>query len=294
MNKKLIWRGKGPIMYEIDIYKQKLLDLDEDWKYTMVISGSGPYADAYLGEETGDIVFLADTKEGVIHDLAIYINDQITDKNDRRILGMPPDPLNLQNVIIYDHTDTKEFSDIDVPNIFKNSEILSDDVPPPGERPFIAAIYDSDDYPGYYNILITTMYPVTLENFENSRYDYDSAKYFDVPAQDVLKTIREELSTINLKYNYTQTYSIEVFPNISNTKLVNYTDNPEFTLSRLYSITTPLQLTHKSPTLKLPKKELNIIESPTIQNSIPIPAPVNEQLKKKQAKEENEKERLRA
>ena len=126
-------------MYEIDIYKQKVLDLEEDWKYTVVISGSGPYADAYLGEETEDIDFLADTKEGVIRDLAIYINNQIVDKNDRKVLGMPPDPLNLQNVIIYDHTDTKEFSDIDVPAIFNDSD-LTTDLPPPGERPFIAAI----------------------------------------------------------------------------------------------------------------------------------------------------------
>ena len=153
MNKKLIWRGKGPIMYEIDIYKQKPLDLEEDWEYLLSISGSGPYADAYLGEDTEDIDFLADTKEGVIRDLAIYINDQIIDKNERKVLGMPPDPLNLQNVIIYDHTDTKEFSDIDVPALFNNSDLAMGS-PPPGERPFIAAIYNSDDYPGYYNILI--------------------------------------------------------------------------------------------------------------------------------------------
>jgi len=294
MNKKLIWRGKGPIMYEIDIYKRKLLDLEEDWKYTLSISGSGPFADAYLGEDTEDIIFLADTKEGVIRDLAIYINNQITDKHDRKVLAMPPDPLNLQNVIIYDYTDTKEFSDIDVPTIFKNSEILSNDLPPPGERPFIAAIYDSDDYPGYYDILITTMDPVNMENWENSHYDYDSTRYCDVPAQDVLKTIRDELPTMSIKYKYTNTYNIEIFPNIENTKLINYTDNPEFTLSRLYSITTPLPVIHKSPTLKLPKKELNTIESSTIQNNIPIPTSINEQLKKKQNNTENEKERLKA
>jgi len=294
MNKKLIWRGKGPIMYEIDIYKERLLDTKGDWKYSVVISGSGPYADAYLGEDTEDIIFLADTKEGVIRDLAIYINNQITDKHDRKVLAMPPDPLNLQNVIIYDYTDTKEFSDIDVPTIFKNSEILSDDLPPPGERPFIAAIYDSDDYPGYYDILITTMDPVNMENWENSHYDYDSTRYCDVPAQDVLKTIRDELPTMSIKYKYTNTYNIEIFPNIENTKLINYTDNPEFTLSRLYSITTPLPVIHKSPTLKLPKKELNTIESSTIQNNIPIPTSINEQLKKKQNNTENEKERLKA
>jgi len=288
MNKKLIWRGKGPIMYEIDIYKQKLLDSEEDWKYILSISGSGPYADAYLGEDTEDIDFLADTKEGIIRDLAIYINNQITDKRDRKVLGMPPDPLNLQNVMIHDHTDTNEFADIDIPTIFKNSEILSNEPPPPGERPFLVKIYDSDN-PGYYEILINPMDPLVMEEIENL-YNYGSdGYYYDIPAKDVLETIRDELSTMSIKYNNT-----EILPDINNTKLVNHTDNPEFTLSRLYSITTPLQLTRKSPTLKLPKKELNVIESPIIQNSIPIPTPVNEQLKKKQAKEENEKERLKA
>jgi len=288
MNKKLIWRGKGPIMYEIDIYKQKLLDPEGDWKYVLSISGSGPYANAYLGEDTEDIDFLADTKEGIIRDLAIYINNQITDKNDRKILGMPPDPLNLQNVIIHDHTDTNEFADIDIPTIFKNSEILSNEPPPPGEYPFIVKIYNSDD-PGYYDILINPMDPLVMEELENL-YNYGGdGYYYDVPAQDVLKTIRDELSTMSLKYNNT-----EISPNINNTKLINHTDNPEFTLSRLYSITTPLQLTHKSPTLKFPKKELNVIESPIIQYSIPIPTPVNEQLKKKQTNVENEKERLKA
>jgi len=289
MNKKLLWRGKGPIMYEIDIYKQKILN-SEDWKYLLSISGSGPYADAYLGEDTEDIDFVADTKEGVIRDLAIYISNQIIDKNERKSLGMPPDPLNLQNVMIHDHTDTKEFSDIDVPALFNNSDLAMDS-PPPGERPFIAAIYDSDDYPGYYDILITTMDPVILEELENSRYDYDTIKYFDVPAQDVLETIRDELSTMDIKYNG---IGNTILPNISNTKLVNYTDNPEFTLSRLYSITTPLQITRKPPTLKLPNKELNTVESSTIQNNIPIPISVNEQLKKKQTNTEEKKGRLRA
>jgi len=287
MNKKLLWKGKGPIMYEIAIYKQEKIDnFSEDWKYAIYISGSGPYADAYLGEDTEDFGFFADTKEGIIRDLAIYINNQITDKHDRKVLGMPPDPLNLQNVIIYDYTDTKDFSDIDVPTIFNNSD-LTTDLPPPGERPFIAAIYDSNNYPGYYDILITAMDPVNIEDFENALYDYDSTKYFDVPAQDVLKTIRDELSIMDIKYN-----GNEILPNINNTKLVNYTDNPEFTLSRLYSITTPLQITRKSPVLKLPKKELNTVES--IQNNISIPTPVNEQPKKKQTNAENEKERLKA
>ena len=133
------------------------------------------------------------------------------------------------------------------------------------------------------------MDPLVMEELENL-FNYDSdGYYYDVPAKDVLETIRDELSTMSIKYNNT-----EISPDINNTKLVNHTDNPEFTLSRLYSITTPLQLTRKSPTLKLPKKELNIIESTTIQNSIPIPTPVNEQLKKKQTNAENEKERLKA
>ena len=243
MNKKLLWKGKGPIMYEIAIYKQEKIDnFSEDWKYIMYIGGSGPYADAYLGEDTEDLGFFADTKEGVIRDLAIYISNQITDKNDRKALGMPPDPLNLQNIMIHDYTDTNDFADINVPAIFTNAEILAHTPLPPGERPFIATIHDDEADPNHYDILITTMDPVDIEELENSYYDYDSDRYYDVPAQDVLKTIKDDLSMISIKDN-----GDELSPNINNTKLVNYTDNPEFTLSRLYSITTPLQITHKSP-----------------------------------------------
>jgi len=243
MNKKLLWKGKGPIMYEIAIYKQEKIDnFSEDWKYIMYIGGSGPYADAYLGEDTEDLGFFADTKEGVIRDLAIYISNQITDKNDRKALGMPPDPLNLQNIMIHDYTDTNDFADINVPAIFTNAEILAHTPLPPGERPFIATIHDDEADPNHYDILITTMDPVDIEELENSYYDYDSDRYYDVPAQDVLKTIKDDLSMMSIEDN-----GDELSPDINNTKLVNYSANPEFTLSRLYSITTPLQIIHKSP-----------------------------------------------
>jgi len=295
MNTNLLWKGKGPIVYDVDIYgsdeqhpNPSILE-ESGWKYMLYISGAGPYADAYLGNDTEDFSFFADTKEGVIRDLAAYIDNQITDKNDRKALGMPPDPLNLQNVAIYDRTNTNDFAGIDVPAIFTNAEILSLTSPPPEERPFIAIIRDNEDTPSHYDIFITTMDPVVIEELENSYYDYDSDRYYDVPAQDVLKTIRDELSTRSTEYN-----NDKILPNINTTKLVNYTDNPEFTLSRLYSITTPLQITRKPPTLKLPKKELNTVEPSTMQNNIPLPSPVNEQPKKQTKAEEEEKERLRA
>jgi len=54
-----------------------------------------------------------------------------------------------------------------------------------------------------------------------------------------------------------------------------------------------MQITHKPPILKIPKKELNTVESSTMQNNIPIPT-IEEQPKKKQTKAEEEKERLKA
>jgi len=54
-----------------------------------------------------------------------------------------------------------------------------------------------------------------------------------------------------------------------------------------------LQMTHKPPILKLPKKIFNTVEPSTIQNNIPLPEPIKEQPKKNPTKEE-EKERLRA
>jgi len=308
MNTNLLWKGKGPIVYDVDIYgpdeqqpNPSILE-ESGWKYTLYISGAGPYADAYLGNDTEDFGFFADTKEGVIRDLAAYIDNQITDKTARKGMGMPSELLNLKNVAIYDRTNNNDFAGIDVPAIFTNAKILSDISPPPGERPFIAIIRDNVDTPSHYDISITTMDPVVIEELENTYYDYDSNNYYDVPAQDVLETIRDDLSTMDLKYNGTEispdntklvNYSIEILPNINNTKLVNYTDNPEFTLSRLYSITTPLQITRKPPTLKLPKTS-NTVEPSTMQNNIPLPAPIKEQPKKKQTKAEEEKERLRA
>jgi len=55
-----------------------------------------------------------------------------------------------------------------------------------------------------------------------------------------------------------------------------------------------MQITRKPPILKIPKKELNTVELSTPQNNIPLPAPIQEQPKKKQTKAEEEKERLRA
>lgn len=263
---KIIWKGKGPIMYEIDLYGMDM-NIEPGWKYQIWISGAGQYRDGYLGCDTEEFGIYADTKEGIIRDMALYITHQAPLDKDmqelRKEKGAPPQLLALSNVIIHDHTATGEFHDIDIPAIFANIDTLSNTLPPFGECLFIASINDGDSQ-GMYDIGISTVDPFVVEEFENGNFDTDMEYLNGIPSYDVNKTIKDALSEREWEED-----DQKIKPNISNTKILNNTDNPEFTLNRIFATATPLKLMHARPSLQLTRKAPTV----QIQSSIEIPVP---------------------
>jgi hypothetical protein len=216
-------------------------------------------------------------------------------------MGVPPQILNLDNVEISDDTANGDFKDINVPGIFANAKALFHAPPPLGERLFIATIRDSsENFTGTYDIGLSTADPIVHEEFENfGQYDVDYEDFVDILAQDVNKIIMGWLSKQELEYQDKKV----VKPDISNTKLVNLSNNPEFTLNRLFATVNQLQVTRARPSLHLMRKApASRIQVPTakIQQSIEVPRMVKEEtaslpLAKKAKQTETEKEeRLRA
>ena len=295
MTEKLLWKGKGPVMYEVRIYNsddfggKPSRDTIENsgWKYSLYLSGAGDYADAYLGNDTEEIGCFADTKAGVIRDMAILIYAQDKDPKFRAEMGWPPEPIDLNNVEIYDITNNHEFHDLDIPFIFSNAKRLSDTAPPSGERPFLAEIQENEESPGAYDLFIDTQDPVIIEQFENRyAYSHDLDDYHEnVPAKDVIKAIKSSLSWRSFEENG-RTFT----PNINNTKLINFSDNTEFSLEKIF--TKPPQLTrmpitktqqsHARASLPISKKWPRVI----------LPVKIEESEPEKEAEEE--KRRLRA
>lgn len=311
-----IWRGKGPITYSVgfgspDVSKHPE-GIEECWKYDVCIGGSGEYEDVYLADDFQDFVIFAETKEGAIRDLAKYIEWQgkgSPDKEEkkwRKECGLPPQYLNLDNVEIYDYTDNNDFHDIDVPAIFANAEALQLSPIPLGERPFIATVRDQE-HQGYYDIGVSAMDPVVYHEFENTgQYATDSEEFYNIPTHDVNKTIMGQLSKMDMGEDDNHK---KIVPTISNTKLINFSKNPEFTLQRLFAMVSPLQVTRVRPALQLIRKAPNVrIRQPGMRipvapmmqkENVPlIPASVEKDLqqieKEKQRQKIGERERLRA
>jgi hypothetical protein len=283
MTEHVIWSGKGPIYYEVLIdedYQSESDDIWSHWKYSVNISAIGPYKDAYLGNDTEELTFLADTKEGAIRDLASFIDNQITKKKDREEMGLPPDPMTLNNVIIRDTTPGGDFRDINIQDIFKRAHELSMWVSnlPKGEKPYTAVITEYDDN---YNVLVkSSMGCEVLEEVYNpTAYDQGFISN-DVPKEDVIKEIRENLIYEQKDMPFPAT--------IANTKIVNLTSNPEFTPARIFNTTAPLKLMQK-------KDSLHLIErARPSQQQIRAEAPRLETLSKGASVSEEKRKRLKA
>jgi len=286
---KPIWKGKGPIMYNVSINDGVDLGANEaEWKYHLYISGAGKYENAYLGNIESDVGFFADTQDGVMRDLAKYLTQiqpsNSLSKTDREAMNLPPQNLDLDNVVIFDYTKNKDFHGVNFPAFFANADGVADSPLPQGEHPFIVSI-DGPEAEGY-TIQVNEMDPVVIEELEYwSAYSSDIDDFhYDVPAQDVIKTIKSSLSGRSIEYPN------KITPNINNTKILNNTDNPNFTLNSIFG--TPLQITRRPPSLQLPKKV------PTAKVEMPRVEPVlakKENVDLEIAKKEAEKlKRLRA
>lgn len=293
MTEKLIWKGKGPIMYAVYISGSKdssrenrpgLGDLSEGWNYMMGIRGSGKYSDANLSA-TGDsfLDFFADTKEGIIRDLAWYVasgnSDVYYEGSD-----LPPKKLNLDNVEIFDETEDDAFHDMDAPYIFANAKSLSKTPMPSGEHPFVACI--DEENPKEYRIAVSALTPFIYDEFDNSAYaSYSSGVHYDqVAAKDVNRKIKEGLSHFSIDDD-----GRVLLPDINNTKILNLTDNAEFALDKIFPLRASLHL----PMTKLRVSKVH----PHVRATLPLrkkvlkaPAEAYETLEK----DEEEKKRLRA
>ncbi|MEM4098054.1 MAG: hypothetical protein QXS81_05150 [Candidatus Micrarchaeaceae archaeon] len=246
-------------MYEVIIDKdavpKKPKSVEEAFKYYLVINGAGNYADAYLGNNSEEIFFLADTKEGIAYALGLYVFDQLTDAEERKSFGLPPEPLNPNNVVIYDNAGL--FSPQEIFDILKPKS-YNDIIAPVRERPFLVAIEDEVGEAGKYRVFVGNTPVYTYDSF----WEWEEGGDFfdDLDAKDVNKVIRNELSRMKIEGEAGH----EITPNIENTKIVNCTDNPEFTPSRIFATTKPLKVMNAKPSLplmtKVPMQNRNVVE----------------------------------
>ncbi|MEM0142515.1 MAG: hypothetical protein QXL94_00975 [Candidatus Parvarchaeum sp.] len=256
-------QDKDSIMYEITIDSsqtprnpnKKIEFIEEAWKYQLYISGTGKYEDAYIGNNIEDMVFFADTKEGILRDLGAFLTNQVESPNERKWLGLEiPEPMNLNNVKINDNTGM--FSLNEIRDVFNNPAKYADTPIPAGEQPFLITIRDDGD--GKYEVFTRDMDYCVYEEIANP-YNYDVGDIVgNLDAKEVNDEIRKSLD----KYNKDDIY-IEK-PNIENTKIINYTDNPEFTPSRIFGTSLPIKVMNVKPSLQLmtksPIQNTNIIE----------------------------------
>ena len=253
----MLWMGKGPIYYEVSIYdtdpREAHKDIIEDnWRYQLAISGAGKYEDAYLGIDSEDVIFFADTKEEILRDLNLYVNStqrygtKAEDKKRRESMGVPPDPMNMDNITVFDETKDKKFSIAEIKNAVDGGSRETYERPPrpDSEKTFIA--YILEDEPKKYVVGVTAPDCVVEEEFMNTNYDQNALEDYGVPEYKVNKRAKELLDKVGKEIG-------EAPPTLSNTKLVNLTDNPTFTLNNIFGVTNPLQLMQKKPILSVHK-----------------------------------------
>ncbi len=261
---KVVWTGKGPIHYQITIFENKNSASNQCyspmdcWRYIMEISGFGKYEEAILGSESEALSYLADTKEGILRDLEAFLADQIDDKETRKGLGLPPKPLNPDNVIIIDDTLDNEFKDINLIKLYQVAKNIKgmDDIPPrpKGEKPFILTIEEEDPTEDTYCIYLDYLDTPIAEDIANPNCSTSLSYAPDTKGNEVIKTARDILNDHDK--NYTDIGPSIEFSDIKNTKILNITNNPEFTLGRIFGVTQPLKLTNriKQPSLNLTRK----------------------------------------
>lgn len=257
-----LWKGKGTIKYLITIGETDKPEADFPetyWKYYLELNGVGPYENSYLGGESYEIIFLADTKEGLIRDLTTYLDDQILNKKERIEIGLPPDLINIDNTYIQDNTNNNDFKDINIPDIFQNSHSSGFYMTPlpKGEKEYKVVISNDEFKNDKYDVSIYGgSEPLNLEDIDQ----YDNIYYDELSKNEVIPTIKK-----GLKEEHENTYSTP--PTKENTEILNFTDNPKFTLDRVFNINS-LKLLQKSNLNLLSKNEVpnsqSIINRPLI------------------------------
>jgi len=228
---KVIWRGSGPITYSFTIQSvphpdyefTHYQDLSEAWKYRMLVRG----AEGEYQNSVPQAAFLADTKAGIIRDIAEYI---VLSNNDKQFLNLPK--LQPSNIEIIDQTGA--FGDLDINAIYANAALIANTPPPPGESQYIIKI--SEEIPENsteeqkdkrYNVKII---------YSNGYLDYAGLQDDQELKEgiDMFSKIPAELVPVVIaRYILTTAQKNDILPSPLNTKIVNFTDNPNFTIESI-------------------------------------------------------------
>ena len=229
---KTIWEGGGPIIYGFKINtinkdlsnpNQKPENLIENWKYEMSVGGaSGEYE-----MDVPDTLFLADTPNGLIRDIATYI-DIAAKKQNNSFQNLPS--INPNNIRITEDSDV--FNNINIDYIFKNASTLANQSPPKGEAAYVIEINEDENQPldNKYNVKIVYANGVLNAPELESSDEYLKEginKFQGISAQMVPKVIANYILTTATKN--------EIPPTQINTKILNFTNNPNFTLNKITS-----------------------------------------------------------
>ncbi len=299
----IIHNGKGPLVYEIEFcqihqpVRDGMIRSDDDWdawKYALRIA---PVDDKYyLGDNGTGWEFVADTKEGLIRDLAIFLHDEM---GGHGIEGMPPPPT-LDNMLVEDETPDGAFMDIDMKSLVKNRRMLASSEAPPGEPIYDIFLHGAEGRKRKYDIQAefndgVVEYGQFMNN--GGQYETDDDFFSRISARDVPKTIKAYLEARSKKAE-----RIHV-PTRSNVKIANFTRNRQFAPEILLAAVIPSARMQQTKIAKV-KMQTAAVPQPTIQsiyaNTSPTPvtipvAPKAQTIKspKKRMKYER-KERLRA
>jgi len=225
---KVVWRGSGPITFSFNIQSPHpayisthYQDLSEAWKYRMLVRG----AEGEYKNSVPEAAFLADTKAGIIRDIAEYI---VLSNSDKQFLNLPK--LQPSNIEIIDQTGA--FEDLDVDAIYANAALIADTPPPQGESQYIVKI--TEEIPEdsteekqknkQYNVKI--IYSNGFLDYAGLQDDQDLKE-----GVDMFSKIPAELVPVVIsRYILTTAQGHDILPSPLNTKIVNFTDNPNFTI----------------------------------------------------------------
>lgn len=225
---KVVWRGAGPITFSFNIQSPnpvprstRYQDFSEAWKYRMFVRG----AEGEYKNSVPEVTFLADTKAGIIRDIAEYM---VLSSSDKQFLNLPK--LQPSNIEIIDQTGA--FGDLDVDAIYANAALIADTQPPQGESQYIVKI--TEDIPEdsteekqknkQYNVKI--IYSNGFLDYAGLQDDQDLKE-----GVDMFSKIPAELVPVVIsRYMLTTAQGHDILPNPLNTKIINFTDNPNFTI----------------------------------------------------------------
>jgi len=226
---KVVWRGSGPITFSFNIQSlhsaesTQYQDLSEAWKYRMLVRG----AEGEYENSVPQATFLADTKAGIIRDIAEYI---VLSNSDKQFLNLPK--LQPSNIEIIDQTGA--FGDLDINAIYTNAALIANAPPPQGESQYIIKI--TEDIPeNSTEEQKNKQYTVKII-YSNGYLDYAGLQDDQELKEgiDMFSKIPAELVPVVIaKYMLTIAQNHDILPGPLNTKIINFTDNPNFTIEAI-------------------------------------------------------------